>query len=192
MRTIIQHIGPLYGESNTGSVFGQPNGSIAITPMTDDSIDVWTIKYSKAAGIDCESIGIDLNKYTWGNATYYGWSLASYHVSDDSDPWSDYSKADYVIDGTLNRSIADTTAKAQLQVSTDTGFTTVLYSLTLPSGDFNISQLDRGGTYTKTPNYPDINNGVTYYIRFVLISQSGGIMGKSNTLTFKGIGVKPL
>ena len=29
MRTIIQTIGPLYGESVNGSVFGQPNGSVA-------------------------------------------------------------------------------------------------------------------------------------------------------------------
>ena len=189
MRTIIQHIGPLYGESNTGSVFGQPNGSVAITRATDDSIDIWTIKYSKAAGIDCESIGIDLNEYTWHSNVYYGWTLSSYHVNDDSDPWSDYSKADYVIDGTLNRSIADTTAKAQLQLSSDTDFTNLLYSLTLPAGDFNISQLNKGGNGT---NYPKIVNGVTYYLRCVLISQSGVMLGKSNTLTFKGIGVKPL
>lgn len=32
MRTIIQTIGPLYGEVVNGSVFGQPNGSVAVQP----------------------------------------------------------------------------------------------------------------------------------------------------------------
>lgn len=32
MKTIIQTIGPLYGEVVNGSVFGQPNGSIAVQP----------------------------------------------------------------------------------------------------------------------------------------------------------------
>lgn len=32
MRTIIQTIGPLYGEIVNGSVFGQPNGSVAVQP----------------------------------------------------------------------------------------------------------------------------------------------------------------
>lgn len=32
MKTVIQKIGPLYGEAVNGSVFGQPNGSVAVPP----------------------------------------------------------------------------------------------------------------------------------------------------------------
>lgn len=58
MKTIIQKIGPLYGEAVNGTVFGQPNGSQAVLPLdialsnidataayvTAPSTGVWTCK----------------------------------------------------------------------------------------------------------------------------------------------------
>lgn len=43
MRTIIQTIGPLYGEVVNGSVFGQPNGSVAVQPSGPSNPNTLTI-----------------------------------------------------------------------------------------------------------------------------------------------------
>lgn len=43
MRTIIQTIGPLYGEIVNGSVFGQPNGSVAVQPSGPSNPNTLTI-----------------------------------------------------------------------------------------------------------------------------------------------------
>lgn len=51
MKTIIQKIGPLYGEAVNGTVFGQPNGSQAVLSLdiTLSNIDA-TAAYVKASG----------------------------------------------------------------------------------------------------------------------------------------------
>lgn len=43
MKTIIQTIGPLQGEVVNGSVFGQPNGSVAVQPSGPTSPNTLTI-----------------------------------------------------------------------------------------------------------------------------------------------------
>lgn len=43
MKTIIQTIGPLYGEVVNGSVFGQPNGSVAVQPSGPSNPNTLTI-----------------------------------------------------------------------------------------------------------------------------------------------------
>ena len=72
-RTIIQPIGPLYGEAVNGTVFGRPNGSIyipasntidgTIVPSTYDKIRIVSYGFGKRLQI-CGDTG------TWGNSIY--------------------------------------------------------------------------------------------------------------------------
>lgn len=89
-RTIIQSIGPLYGETVNGTVFGRPNGSIFV-PSTNTivlSFPTGATYIRKRAGspndIDsCDSLGSSVGKR--GTATAQAQDLASYIVSQVSD-----------------------------------------------------------------------------------------------------------
>lgn len=62
MKTIIQTIGPLIGEAVNGTVFGQPNGSVAVPPynalvLKSANPDYAYIKDNSGGAISCESDG---------------------------------------------------------------------------------------------------------------------------------------
>jgi hypothetical protein len=61
VKTIIQTIGPLYGEVVNGTVFGQPNGSIAVPSNPVPTLDVKVI----AANQYVKGIARDGGGYDW-------------------------------------------------------------------------------------------------------------------------------
>lgn len=74
MRTIIQTIGPLYGEVVNGSVFGQPNGSVARPPQnaavtavisgTNGKLTKTTISGGQIAKYTLSGVSLDVSDYS--------------------------------------------------------------------------------------------------------------------------------
>lgn len=169
MRTIIQHIGPLYGEANTGTVFGQPNGSIAVgqsyapEPSPSPEVtDLWTISY----------YGDEYVKILEYRSTYY-----AYYSSDGSSLLTKKALCNIA----LNTTISDTSAHMQLQLSTSQTFDSLLSS-------FNGS----AGKFTSLPSTThvtgNLTSGSTYYIRLALFDSAGNDLGQySNVLKFTGV-----
>lgn len=63
MKTVIQKIGPLYGEAINGSVFGQPNGSVAVPPynalvlMSANNDNAFIKKNGTGGYVTCDTNG---------------------------------------------------------------------------------------------------------------------------------------
>lgn len=156
-RTIIQPIGPLYGEAVNGTVFGRPNGSIYI-PETNEinlilSATGTYIKETSAYGIDYLVICTSTGTAGVGN---------------------DAVKAQIVAKSQDNQSYM------QVQVSEDSEFTTY-ESTDLTAGNFNMKP------YLLSPdNTIDIVGGTTYYIRAQLIAASGVAVATSEVKELTG------
>ena len=182
MRTIIQHIGPLYGTVNTGTVFGQPNGSIAVgqgkapapspdpTPITPSNL--WTISYYSSQ----YGLGERLMEYV-DTAASPKYQLCSTLKSNNR----------YVLpicQLTLNEDVSDTSAHMQVQVAKDSGFTSMVATFDTSAGNF--TTLPITGTYFSS-SY-GIKTGTTYYLRLALYDSTGASLNRySNTLEMEGV-----
>lgn len=173
MRTIIQHIGPLYGELNTGSVFGQPNGSVAIgqnlvpTPSepTIEEVEIWDLSYyddmfgkymlftsSVASGTLTFSSRLKRNS----GATLEGPTLCN--VS-------------------LLSAITESNTTTKFEVATDEQFSDIIFSGIVPTPEGDILPSFTG------LEKPDFSSGTTYYMRLCLYSSAGTYLyNKSDVL----------
>ena len=104
-RTIVQDIGPLYGEANTGSVWGQPNGSYALGQGPAPIVP--PVNYSIA--IDFISSSNDYVKYEYG---YYSSCKSN---GTNSSALCEISSQD----------IADLTIHLEFQLASDSDFSTI-------------------------------------------------------------------
>ena len=176
MRTIIQHIGPLYGEANTGTVFGQPNGSIAVgqgyspAPTPDPTpvqSDLWTIsktdyfylktKYDSTTKMT-SFIFIKYTTDTKGGNRTAGISVV------------------------LNETIADTTQYMKYEFASDSSFSTILATATQPAGQFSGTQYAIFGSLSGQKTY---TTGTKFYLRASLMKSDGTAVGRySNTLEY--------
>lgn len=168
MRTIIQHIGPLYGELNTGSVFGQPNGSIAVSqnlvptpepPSSDESV-IWTISEYSFDHFTIES-------------SYTTWSIVSANSISTTD-----SKLCRI---SLLSDITDTNTTVKIQFSTDESFSSVDWEGTI---SYSTSDSYVAPKFKSSVTKPSFTNKTVYYIRLLLYSSAGTYLSKkSNTLS---------
>lgn len=170
MRTIIQHIGPLYGELNTGSVFGQPNGSIAVSqnlvptpePIPENP-QVFTIS-SSWYGKEYP------NFYAQGSDSSWSWKSLNLTTSSSS-------SALFNVESVTS----DITDIIKLEIATDTSFENVVFSINAGSVTTGLYNPVYAGV-TKPTRF-DVS-GNTYYIRLAVYSSSGVFLNKySNTLT---------
>ena len=85
-KTIIQTIGPLYGEVVNGTVFGRPNGSIFVPPNNTISIKSMSVNTIGSSSGNTRYFGIGTVN-TWGTIQVVAQSqdLANYIVVEYSD-----------------------------------------------------------------------------------------------------------
>ena len=182
MRTIIQHIGPLYGEANTGTVFGQPNGSIAIgqgkapapspdpTPITPTIEEIWTI--TRNSIFNAGNVNYLTRVAKW---SYLMGSTKASVTAQNYDSYTTTALTKISLTGTIGSS--DSIMYVQIADSED--FSNILAS---------IPQV--AGTYTSYPRLTtdmEVVAGTTYYVRLALFDNAGNSLNKiSNVLTFTG------
>lgn len=174
MRTIIQHIGPLYGELNIGSAFGQPNGSLAVgqnlvpTPTPTPAVpttetEIWSTSYY-----------VD---------SFYGFTYfktkGNYLVSSES---NGVLTSTNLFNISLLSDVTDTNTVVKLQVAKDSDFSSIVYTSNLsisPSASSVVCPLDTTPTFT---------SGTTYYFRILLYSSAGNYLyKKSSTISMVGV-----
>ena len=130
-KTIIQTIGPLYGEVENGTVFGRPNGSVFVPSANTITASVPAsfayIRSTSTAYFVCNSAG----------TTPYGNDANSVHVYAESQDIANYIRVQ-VSDAADFSNILDDTNKTAGQFNQ--------YLLQL-GYDVNISQLTAGTTY---------------------------------------------
>lgn len=158
-KTIIQTIGPLYGEVVNGTVFGRPNGSIYVPIANTISVSEPGNKYIR------KDTSAD------GKSYYYVLCNASGVIQ-----WNNLIKA--VAES------QDIQNYIELQVSDSSDFTT-FYQRDITAGQFNIQQTYVAGP--SAVELPDIVQGDTYYIRAVLMSAGGVPVATSSTIEVEGV-----
>lgn len=153
-KTIIQTIGPLYGEVENGTVFGRPNGSVFVPSQNTIAASLPNayryVKSNSTTYYVCSSTGVTP---TGGN------QLKMVAESQDI--------ANYM----------------QIQVATDSDFTSVIDSTNLTAGLFNQSLI--GIAYDSGSITPVVAEE-TYYLRVRLISASGEPVATSETIELTG------
>jgi hypothetical protein len=173
MRTIIQHIGPLYGELNTGSVFGQPNGSVAVsqnlvpTPSepTKEEVEIWTLSYYTMGKIYDYGFRISNN---WSFLSLYNASTASSNLCTVK----------------LLSDITETNTVTKLQIATDEAFTDIVFSGNIATPSKYVE-----ASFTNVDK-PTLTGGKVYYIRLLLYASSGAYLYKKSrtlSMTFRNL-----
>ena len=153
-KTIIQTIGPLYGEVENGTVFGRPNGSIFVPSQNTVTATLPSayrfVKSNSTTYFICNSTG--------GNPTADNYLKM---VAESQDI------ANYL----------------QIQIATDSEFTSIIDSTNRSAGLFNESVVivayEAGSI---TPIVAD----ETYYLRVRLMSASGEAVATSETIELTG------
>lgn len=157
-KTIIQTIGPLYGEVVNGTVFGRPNGSIYVPIANTIAMDIPAGKrYVRDAN----------------SSPYYYFALCgSTGVIDWSAPLSAVAESQ------------DLANYIEIQFSTSSDFATYT-TRTASAGLFNIKQnyVTGPSSVALTP----IVAGTTYYVRAVLMSSGGVPVATSATIEVEGV-----
>ena len=173
MRTIIQHIGPLYGELNTGTVFGQPNGSIAVSqnlvptpePSSKDEVTIWNLSYFKSVGT------------TYGTAKYFkmtGSTTLKFSVTVDGSKYT----SGYICEKELLQSITDTNTVTRFEMATDESFSDIIFT-----GNLATDESTNLKTSFTNVTAPSLTADTEYYIRILLYSSGGTYLyKKSNVL----------
>ena len=155
-KTIIQSIGPLYGDVVNGTVFGRPNGSIYVPAVNTVSI---------AIGASYVAVGLS-------PAPYAGWVIPA------------KSDGTVIVSPPSIKCVAesqDTSAYIAVQFSGDEDFDTYEESI-VTAGNFNVTRtsiIDRVSAIT-------ITAGTPYYVRAVLYAQSGVPVAYSDVITLTG------
>ena len=123
-KTIIQTIGPLYGEVENGTVFGRPNGSVFVPSANTITASVPAtfayVRSTSTAYFVCNSSG----------TTPYGRDDQSVHVIAESQDIANYIK---------------------MQIADDAEFTNILDDTIKPAGQFNLYFLQLGYDASITP-----------------------------------------
>ena len=177
MRTIIQHIGPLYGELNTGTVFGQPNGSIAISqnlvPTPDPSSaesTLWSVSYYTKK--------MDYTKFKIEDSSTY-WNFYSV----DSTGLLDSSRL-FMVD--LLSDVTETNTTTKLQISTDENFSDIIFSENIQN---SLPTSYVVAHFSSSVSKPSLTKSTTYYIRILLYSSAGTYLYKKSetiSMTYAG------
>ena len=159
-KTIIQSIGPLYGDVVNGTVFGRPNGSVFVPAQN-------TIKATLA----------DTHQYVRqipsGGSTFYDFCASDGAVL-ASNP------ANYLYFVAESQDIANYVV---MQISEDAEFTAPFADKIFTAGIFN----SREYYYKVTGSPVTITAGTTYYVRAVLMSASGEPVATSDTIEVEGV-----
>ena len=156
-KTIIQTIGPLYGEPVNGTVFGRPNGSIYVPIANTIAITAPPMKY--------------VRKFIVVQGQYYALCNASGVVN-----WGNTAKA--VAES------QDMQNYIQFELSATSDFETV-FARIMSAGQFNVAQTYVSGPYQD--DIPDIVQGATYYLRAVLMSANGVPVATSEVIEITGV-----
>lgn len=158
-KTIIQTIGPLYGEVVNGTVFGRPNGSVYVPIANTISITAPSNRYIRK---DTSSDGKSYYYVLCNSAGNIQWNNVVKIVAESQDIQN------YI----------------EIQVSATDDFETV-YIRSISAGQFNIQQTYVAGP--SATEFPDIVADDTYYIRAVLMSAGGVPVATSATIEVTGV-----
>lgn len=174
MRTIMQHIGPLIGEADSGTIFGQPNGSISLkqgyVPVQPIPTipKVWELSYLTVNDIPC----------TYIRTAHYT-TPESYEIRvTNSTKNSGY---DTVLRYKLIVNV-DESYGAKIEFATDSNFTDIVETVPISFGNYGTSI---GWGFSADSMYSFIKDK-QYYCRFVVITIDGVVVGTSNILEFVG------
>ena len=156
-KTIIQTIGPLYGEVVNGTVFGRPNGSIFVPSQNTIKATLkdarkYIIKYDAKRYMVCTSAG-QVDSSNQSNMLNF--------VAESQDV------ANYV----------------QVQVATDSDFTDLIGGRSLTAGLFNSALY----VLSQGTDVDDLVNGDTYYLRLILVAASGEPVATTETIELTGV-----
>lgn len=154
-KTIIQTIGPLYGEVVNGTVFGRPNGSVYVPAQNTVSLE---IPGSRLYVISTTDTNIAIC------------------ASNGSINWQDKNKMHLVAQS------QDLANYLYLEIATDSDFTDIIGSQSLPAGDFN-----RYEVYAARNATERVTAETTYYIRASLVSGSGVPVAVSDSVEVVGV-----
>ena len=156
-KTIIQTIGPLYGEVVNGTVFGRPNGSIFVPSVN-------TVKAALVSGFRYIRVYDDGNYVVCNSAgsvpVSYGPNRAQF-VAESQD------LQNYIV----------------FQVSKSDDFATLEGSVQFPARIFNGTSI----YIAKGADLAEIVEGDTYYLRAVLMSAMGDPVAVSEPITIVGV-----
>lgn len=184
MRTIIQHIGPLLGEVNTGSVFGQPNGSIAngqgFSPAptpTPSLAKIWNISYYTKSGYGTFD---SLYYFVQGsNIHYIFFTYNGNHTQASNGSTGPLVKIELLED------IQDTSAHMMYQLATDAKFTNIIMQKAGATGKFTVFQVFFDSLSADQFSALGLTEGQTLYLRVLLEDSSGNSLNRSsNTLEY--------
>lgn len=188
MRTIIQHIGPLLGEVNTGSVFGQPNGSIAngqgFSPAptpTPSLAKVWNIDYYTG----------DYNRVYNSIIWYYGGTTRYFYFTYNGNTSTGTGQGNNgpIVKIELLEDIQDTSAHMTFELATDAKFTNIIRRKAAAAGSFTTdrvyyNQVSDGFTAAEAEAL-GLTKGQILYLRVLLEDSSGNSLNRSsNTLQY--------
>ena len=156
-KTIIQTIGPLYGEAVNGTVFGRPNGSVFVPSVNTIDISL-----------------TDAYHYIRSNSTSYFICNSAGSVASNV--------ANYVHTVAESQDIAN---YVMFEIASDSEFTTILDDTIRPAGAFNFdfgAIIGYNGDGVTA-----IMDGDTYYFRARLMSSNGEPVATSATITLTGV-----
>ena len=160
-RTIVQDIGPLYGEANTGSVWGQPNGSYALgqgpAPIVPPVVYSLSISHPVHNGEEYDYIKIYGTGYVGCDSTGAKFLNRMVKVTTD---------------------ISDLSVHLEYDVATDSAFTTIIGHYVASNGDF-------GGAGSVTGDTA-IVAGNTYYVRAIAYAADASVIATADTIMFTG------
>lgn len=159
MKTILQKIGPLYGEAVNGTVFGQPNGSQSIPKINTIDLTVnpnFAYVTEKTISGNTRAVVCDSNGAT-GNGAYGVFALQ--------------------------------TAAAVLAVAiySDSACTTLVHRGTITTNAYGATWT--AGAIPSGINSGTITQGTTYYVRFEAWADSGctALIVASDNVVLEGV-----
>lgn len=156
-KTIIQSIGPLYGDVVNGTVFGRPNGSIYVPSVNTISVSLsdsyhYMLRVASGTGYwVCTSTGVRPTT-----------EVNYLHVVAESQDVANY---------------------ISIEIASDSDFTSLLEQNNRAAGIFNYAT---GLIGYDADSLPEIENGKTYYVRAVLYSSNGEPVATSSTIELTG------
>ena len=159
-KTIIQTIGPLYGEVVNGTVFGRPNGSVFVPAQNVIDLDIPSatqfVRYNSSQGIYyiCNSAG----STPFGNT-----SLQAHAVAESQD------LQNYIM----------------FELSDSADFSDVAQAIQT-AGAFNLRNVTVGSTDKDDPVFVIVAES-SYYVRAVLMSASGVPVATSDAIELTGV-----
>lgn len=187
-RTIIQHIGPLNGMADEGSIFGQPNGSVSkqgYVPSEKANKTIWKINYHVGYNRNFNKL------YTAISTANLKRTLSSYVIIDSGYFSSDVFTIQLIEDIT---SISTDPIYQKCEIYTDSDLKTLFYSFgfgeienkTVETTAVSVGHFVNG-VEVMPKNPPSFTTGTLYYLRVKMVDKNGIDLGYySNVLEFIG------